>query len=304
MPIQIGAKGAVIQGVSYPPHSYVDWLTPDIEALAVQGGDAVQVPRRSLTAAQAEALADLVDPLASFCRWCIPGRDAAGAEFRDVSGRGNHATVEASNSGAFATDARMATVAHGSAGGLVVPLAATDCDLTTDSVIMAVSMLRANPGANDSVMSFGASAAAHPGLYLSHRSAPAGVARIVGNRGNGTLVSGADSTLAFSNAGGTREVSVVMAFEGPSASAFLLRDGVLTSANPGLMSGASAFTVVRPLGPARLGGTHAGATVACVWRGWQAYVFTGRGLPLNLAEVAAKLAEAPSVKLPNRDFVF
>lgn len=49
MPIQTGAKGATIAGVSYPPYFYLDWLTPDLEALAVQGGDAVVVPSRSLS---------------------------------------------------------------------------------------------------------------------------------------------------------------------------------------------------------------------------------------------------------------
>lgn len=46
MPIQLGAKGATIAGVNYPPYQYIDWLTPDQEQTAVQGGDAVRVPGR------------------------------------------------------------------------------------------------------------------------------------------------------------------------------------------------------------------------------------------------------------------
>lgn len=56
MPIQTGAKGATIAGVAYPPYFYIDWLTLDLEALAVQGGDAVVVPARGLTPAVAQSL--------------------------------------------------------------------------------------------------------------------------------------------------------------------------------------------------------------------------------------------------------
>jgi hypothetical protein len=56
MPIQTGAKGATIQGVAYPPYFYIDWLAPDQEALAVQGGDTVYVPSRSLTPNEVAAL--------------------------------------------------------------------------------------------------------------------------------------------------------------------------------------------------------------------------------------------------------
>ncbi|GCL64321.1 hypothetical protein [Pseudaquabacterium pictum] len=48
MPIQIGAKGASIPGYNFPPHAYIDWLSPAQEALAKQGGDAFDVPARML----------------------------------------------------------------------------------------------------------------------------------------------------------------------------------------------------------------------------------------------------------------
>lgn len=57
MPILIGAKGATIGGVNYPAYTYVDWLTPTQEALAVQGGDATMVAARGLTRAQSDAVA-------------------------------------------------------------------------------------------------------------------------------------------------------------------------------------------------------------------------------------------------------
>lgn len=42
MPIQIGAKGATLFGKQYAPGAYVDDLTPDQEAVALQGGDATR----------------------------------------------------------------------------------------------------------------------------------------------------------------------------------------------------------------------------------------------------------------------
>lgn len=55
MPIQTGSRGATIAGVSYPPYQYLDGLAPDVEAVAVQGGDASYVPRRTLTPGEREA---------------------------------------------------------------------------------------------------------------------------------------------------------------------------------------------------------------------------------------------------------
>lgn len=49
MPIQLGAKGANIAGINYPPYQYIDWLSPVEEAVAVQGGNAVEVPARGFT---------------------------------------------------------------------------------------------------------------------------------------------------------------------------------------------------------------------------------------------------------------
>lgn len=240
-----------------------------------------------------------------YLRWCIPGRDTSGTVFKDVSGRSNDATIEVSNGTPFAVDARMSTVAHASAGGIVVPLAATLCDFVADSGVMAVSMTNEDPAGSESVFSFGAGAGNQPGFYLSHRASAAGVGRIVGNRGNGSLVSGSDSTVKFSNAGGTRETHAIISWDGPTGSTYLYRDGVLAASNVGLMTGSNAFTLTVPLFGARLGSTGGtAATVAGIFRGWQGYVFTGRGLPLNLGAIAAMLAESPSTPIPNAAFVF
>ena len=242
----------------------------------------------------------------NFIRWCIPGKDTSGTLFKDVSGKGNDATIEASNTTPFAVDSRISTVAHGSAGGVVQALAATLCDFTADSLIMAVSVTNEDPAANESIVSFGAgTSSGQPGLYLSHRASAAGVARVVANRGNGTLVSGSDTTVKISNAGGTRETHVLIAYDAPTGSVYLYRDGVLAAANAGLMTGANVWTASVPVFGARLGSTGGtAATVAGVYRGWQGYVFSSSSLPLNIGRIAAILAESPSVPLNDGNFTF
>ena len=275
-------------------------LGPNGYEVAMTSGNAL-----SLTTAQVEALGALVsDAGNTHIRWCIPGREPSGTEFRDVSGKGNGGTIDASNSGPFAVDSRISTVAHASAGGVTVSQAAAQCDLATDSVLMSFAMTRANPGANEIVAAFGASSANNPGVYFSHRASAAGVGRIVANRGNGGLVSGADSAVAFSNAGGTIERHVVMAYDAPTRSVYLYRDGVIVATNVGLVTGASDWTSSALNSGARLGGAMLGATVVGVFRGWQCYVFAGRPLPLNINRVAALLAETPSAPLRNEQFQF
>ena len=242
----------------------------------------------------------------TYIRWCCPGKDTSGTVFKDVSGRGNDATIEASNGTPFAVDNRISTVAHASAGGVVQSLAATLCDFTADSIIMAVEFARADPAASEAIMAFGAaSGAGFPGFYFSHRSSAAGVGRVIANRGNGTLVSGADTTVKFSNAGGTRPTHAVMAYDAPTRSMYLYRDGVLAAANAAALSGANDWTINAPTIGARIGGSGgASQTYAGSWRGWQAYVFSGRGLPLNIGRIAALLAESPCTPLRDYEFAF
>lgn len=60
MPIVIGAKGATLAGINYAPYQYVDWLTADQEAVLIQGGGAVSVPARLLSAAEVVTVRSLV----------------------------------------------------------------------------------------------------------------------------------------------------------------------------------------------------------------------------------------------------
>ena len=60
MPIQIGAKGANLFGQAYPPYAYIDWFTPDQEAAAKAGGDAISVPPRNLNPTEVRDVRSLV----------------------------------------------------------------------------------------------------------------------------------------------------------------------------------------------------------------------------------------------------
>lgn len=292
MPIQIGAKGWSYGGNSYPRDAYVEGLPPDVEALAVQGGDAFYVPLRRVGSD-------------SYIRWCIPGRDVAGTTFKDVSGAGNDGLIDANNSTPFAIDSRISTVVHASAGGVSLAVGAGDMNFVTDSAILAFAMTNEDPAGSEVVASWGAGTGNFPGFYFSHRSSVAGVGRVICNRGNGTLISATDSTVKFSNAGGTRETHVLIGLDGPTGSIYLYRDGVLAASNVGLMTGANSFTAVRPLLGPRLGGNGgSSSTVAGVFRGWQGYVFPSSGLPLNLGRIAAMLTEGPSVPLRDHEFRF
>ena len=246
--------------------------------------------------------------LNTYIRWCITGKDTSGTLFKDVSGAGNNATIEASNAAPFATDNRIATAAHATAGGVNVSASATSCDLATDSFLMAFAMTNEDPVANEVVAAFGGaqSAFAGPGAYLSHRSAAAGVGRVVVNTGAGSLVSASDSSVKFSNAGGTRETHAVIAYDALTKSIYLYRDGVLATSNVGLLTGGSAFVSTAVTFGARLGGAAnlPSATVAGVFRGWQGYVFAGKGLPVNIGRIAAILAESPSIPLSDYEFTF
>lgn len=242
----------------------------------------------------------------TYVRWCIPGKDTSGTLFKDVSGRGNDATIDANNGTPFAVDNRISTVVHASAGGVSQSLAASLCDFATDSIIFAVAFTNEDPAASEALFSWGAGAAAgFPGFYFSHRSSAAGVGRAIGNRGNAGLASGTDSTVKFSNAGGTRETHALIAYDAPTGSLYLYRDGVLAAANAGLMTGANAFTQSVVTAGARLGGlSSTSSTVAGIFRGWQGYVFEDRGLPINIGRIAAILAEAPGVPLRDYEFAF
>jgi len=271
------------------------------------GGSVTYTDAPISTTAQAASVQALASGAGNtFVRWCIPGKDTSGTLFKDVSGRGNDATIDANNGTPFAVDNRISTVVHASAGGVTQSLAATLCDFLTDSVIMCASVTNEDPAGNESIMSFGAGTiTGQPGLYLSHRASAAGVARVVANRGNGTLVSGADTTVKISNVGGTRETHVLLAYDAPTGSVYLYRDGVLAASNAGLMTGGNVWTSSVPVFGARLGSTGGtAATVAGIFRGWQGYVFEDRGLPLNIGRIAALLAEAPGVPLRDYEFAF
>lgn len=88
MPIQIGAKGATINGQNIAPYSYVDWLSPAQEAAAVQGGDAVIVPAKMLSAAEVAATRALVSGAGNPLNTMICHGDSLTARLNTPSGAG------------------------------------------------------------------------------------------------------------------------------------------------------------------------------------------------------------------------
>ena len=244
-----------------------------------------------------------------YLRFCLPGREASGTQFKDVGPLANHGTVGAGNTAAFTTAEFIGATAAVN-GGVTVPNSAIAANIITGSFIVAFAMRNATPGANASMMSLAGRAGSFCGVYLSHRTT--GAMRVVVNRGNGTLVSSpADSTLLFSTATATFDQPYrhcVLAFDGPSGSAYLYRDGVLCLSNVGLVApgGGSAVIGGDVLEQFAIGSqAEAGATAfAGLYRGVQVYVFPNRGLPLNIGAAANDLAKLPESPLPYNAFQF
>lgn len=247
----------------------------------------------------------------TLCYWCIPGKESSGVAFRDISVKGNHATIEPGNtSGAFATENMMSTTAA-SAGGLFIYPAGVPIDFSVDSILVSVVMKRATPTVNEVIMSIGSGAntVSAPGIYLSHRIG--GFCRISFNIGNGTIVSAADSLATFSDATGSKEYTVAIAYDAPTRSLYMYRNGILDNVSSGLLTGANALVSGTSLYGPRLGGigtaVHLGATgtaVSGAFRGWQGYIAKGRGLPINVSQIASLLAENPTALLTDNEFRF
>lgn len=244
-----------------------------------------------------------------YLRFCLPGREASGTQFKDIGGLANHGTVGAGNTAAFTTAEFIGSTAAVN-GGVTVPNSAIAANIVTDSFLVAFAMRTAAPAANASMMAFSGRAGNFCGVYLSHRTS--GAMRVVVNRGNGTLVSSpADSTLSFATATATFDQPYrhcVLAFDGPSGSAYLYRDGVLCLSNVGLVApgGGSAVVGGDVLEQFAVGSqSETGATAfAGLFRGVQCYVFPDSGLPLNIGSAASALAKLPETPLDYSAFQF
>jgi len=227
---------------------------------------------------------------------CVPAHDAA-TRFTDVTGNANHLLVEASNTNAFNNDGYATTTAAGSgATGLNIPQSAIKWNPLTESLLLSFAMKKAAPGANENVLSLGATVAGNQGFYLSHRTT--GIFKFVPILNTGSAGSNVDSTLSFSDSTPKDRVCVV-AIDAPTGSVYMWRDGILTVSSVGLMTGANAYSNAVSNAEFRIGSLGAAANsavVASLTRGIQLAKFQG-SLPTNIGLIAARLAETPSIPL-------
>jgi hypothetical protein len=232
---------------------------------------------------------------------CIPGREIS-TRFNDVSGLGNNLIVEGGNSGAFTTEGYFTTTAS-TTGGLNIPQSQIAWNPYTQSLIISFVLKRAVPGSSENVFSIGAAVAGYQGFYLSHR-VTTGKLKIVGLKNDGSLVAQNDSTLAFSD-GTPRDRVVTVAYDAPTGSWYIWRDGVLSDSFVGAQApgGANTFTNAVSNAELRIGALAAISGVACVvvaGYGLQVAKYVG-SLPVNIGVIAAKLAEVPRLPIAGVD---
>lgn len=130
-------------------------------------------------------------------KFCIPGKNTS-VEFSDVSGNAATATIDAANTGAFATPGYLATIAATN-GGITIAGEKCAINFATDSFILAFVMKRAAPGVNQNLMALHANTVSggNTGIYLSHRTS--GALKIVPVVGASIVNAQNDSALIFSD---------------------------------------------------------------------------------------------------------
>lgn len=230
-------------------------------------------------------------------RFCLPGRNISGA-FTDISDNTATATVDAGNTGAFATANYMASIAAVN-GGLTVPNAKVLWNPRTESLILGFVIKRAVPASGEVVCAWsGGAGAGQTGFYISHRSST-GALKIVPTIAGAVVNAQADSTLPFSD-GAPQDRHCTVAYDSTTGIFSIYRDGVLSNSFSGTpMIGASLYPDANITHEYRIGGTAGGSsvtTVATLTYGHQGYVLPG-ALPTHIGRIAAILAENPRVPL-------
>lgn len=226
-------------------------------------------------------------------KFCIPGRDTS-VSFTDVSDNTATMTVDAANTGAFATADYISSILATN-GGLTIPNAKLPWNPATQSLVMGFVLKKAIPVASESIIGVsGGTGANQTGFYVSHR-VTSGALKIVPTIAGVIVNAQADSTLAFSD-GTPQDRHCTIAYDAPTGIFYIYRDGVLSNAFTGTpMVGASAYPSANVAHEYRVGGTAGGATVSTVATatyGHQLYVIRG-GLPTHIGRIAALLADRP-----------
>lgn len=231
---------------------------------------------------------------------CIPSRDAA-TRFSDITGNARHLLVEASNANAFSVDGYFNTTAAVN-GGLNIPQAQIRWNPFWESMILSFVLRRAIPAANEIILSLGTNIAGYQGFYLSHRTGT-GIIKLIPRLNSGSAGTDVDSNLTFSD-GTPKDRVCTIAFDAPTGSWYMWRDGIITISAVGLSTGAKTMSDAVSLAELRVGGLSAINTTAMVavqGRALQFAKFVG-SLPTNVGLIAARLAETPGLPITESEW--
>ena len=243
-----------------------------------------------------------------YAKCVVPCADLDG-RFTDISGNAADLFPDTGCATPFAAPGYITTTAA-QKGGVVLTTDKFSWNPTREWLIFSFALKRAAPGANQTILSFSASAAqnANPqywGFYLSHRIS--GGLKLVDMR-NGTA-DGArpDSRLSFSDATPVdRQVTIM--FDPEIGAFYLWKDGILSDswiANK--LVGANAFPDANLSYKICFGGLvgDTDVTTACAGSFRNIHIYKGPGrAPVSGGEIAQLLAQRPSEIAPVSAFVF
>lgn len=237
---------------------------------------------------------------ASQYKFMIPTRQTTG-NAADVSGHGAQAGV-AINLGMAAAWANpgYATVGAGSGLGYFIQLSKSNFDLSSQSILLAITVNLAAPVSNAVILGNGNSGTGVYGVFIQAQTD--GTVRPFVSTSAGVSALTASTTAIVCD---STSHHVVLAIDGSTKDVALYVDGVLNVYALGAYSGnttgmVSNFNIGSQGLAASLGPS---TTIAMKWRDAHLLVFNGP-LPLNVTEIAQKLSSCPERILVQRDITF
>lgn len=228
---------------------------------------------------------------------CVPGRDVA-TRFNDITANAAHLAVEAGNSAAFSNNGYFTTTAS-TTGGLNIPQSKVLWNPYSESIVVSMVLKSAIPAGTAALMSIGANGGSGYQGFRLYQVVTTGYVGITGwANGGANLAQSSTSAIAVSDATPQDRV-VTVAYDAPTGSWYVWRDGVLILSAVGLTIGGTGFADAVSNAELRLGASAAiaGATVAVLQgRALQFAKYVG-ALPTNIGVIAARLAETPGVPI-------
>lgn len=168
-------------------------------------------------------------------------------------------------------------------------------DIGSDSVVFATVVRRPAPTVNNNIAGC-ANTTSRYGFYLQERTGTNKLRPYI-TTDAGNFPGMPDSRAVVCD---NADHSVLLAIDGPTKSVYLFIDGVLDTAAQTFYSGGGAVSSNLALGALQDTGTPA-TPVGGRFGGTQVMVFRGKGLPLNLAEIAAKFHAEPGRALDQQE---